>query len=99
MKKQYKDMLRLKEAAYKKNRLDSLLNSLSCPREFWGEIRKNRPKSYCTNSISEDEWLKHFEHVLNSNTEYTVPSGHEHESAVPESGNEQDDILLSLIHI
>ena len=62
-----------KKSEYKHRQVDSLLNAIGSPKDFWGEVRKYRHKKFTPNSISVEEWHDHFEQVLNDNVS---PDGH-----------------------
>lgn len=82
LRKQYKHLIRTKKAAYKEMRLGLLLNSLGCPRDFWNEMRKHRPKSFVSNSITEREWVSHFESVFNGDS-------------ITENDNDDEELIFS----
>ena len=61
----YKSLLRRKEAQYKKEKVNNILENVHNSQEFWKEMKRYKPKNPVKNSISEYAWYDHFNNLLN----------------------------------
>lgn len=86
MKREYKIMITRKKRAQQSIDLDNMLNSVGKPNQFWAEIRKHKSKHFVTNTISETDWVRHFETVFNEG--FVVD-----DTTTDIDSNRQDDIL------
>ena len=64
----YKELLRLKKAAYRKKVPDSLHNVGTNSTEFWGKLKFYIGKKSESTTITKKEWFDHFSRVFNCNT-------------------------------
>lgn len=67
--KQYKALLKNKEAAFRAERIHRIEQSIAEPIQFWKEVRKCRRKQTVNNNISNESWFNHFSSLLNLNVE------------------------------
>lgn len=64
--REYKSMIQQKKRTNINASLSVLMDSAeNSPKEFWGEIRKHRRRKHTVNTISEADWLNHFDKVFN----------------------------------
>ena len=64
-KKEYKILIATKKHAQQRIDIDNILHSVQHPNQFWAEIRKHRSRKNVRNSISEVNWIRHFDSVFN----------------------------------
>ena len=50
------------------------MNRSGIQKSFWGEIRKHKQRKFVTNSISDSEWINHFDKVFNEGVEANIES-------------------------
>ena len=65
--REYKELLRVKKAAYRKKVLDSLHCASTNSAEFWGKLKSYIGKKSETTAITKEEWFDHFTKVFDPN--------------------------------
>ena len=83
IRKEYKALIENKKREDKKLSVAALLESVKSSQDFWKEMRKHRKRKTIVNNISENDWISHFETVLNENANYDC----ELESVMTEADN------------
>jgi hypothetical protein len=68
--REYKVLLHTKASRYKEVQAERLVSSTGSSKTFWSEVRRYRTnKSSVKNNILPQEWIKHFDQVLNEGVE------------------------------
>ena len=62
--REYKELLRVKKAAYRKKVLDSLHCASTNSAEFWGKLKSYIGKKSETTAITKEEWFDHFSKIF-----------------------------------
>ncbi len=65
--KEYKELLRVKKTAHRQKVLDALHKAKNDPKTFWGKLKSFVSKKHATNTISKEEWFRHFSEVFSAN--------------------------------
>jgi hypothetical protein len=65
-KKMYKSLLKQKRIGHKHETVETLRKNIHDSKKFWGTIKMSTSQNNsCANSISIDEWFRHFKNVFN----------------------------------
>ena len=65
--REYKELLRVKKAVYRKKVLDSLHCASTNSAEYWGKLKSYIGKKSETTAITKEEWFEHFTQVFDRN--------------------------------
>ena len=90
IRREYKNMLFLKQKKYNASVVDSLLGAVHSQQDFWDTVHNILPKrSFVRNQISVEEWFEHFKRLLEKDN---VQAGF-----VDENQDESDDENVDVV--
>ena len=93
--KEYRELLTKKEEEFNQMQENRLVDSLKCSSAFWSEIRKHQPKRHVNNKITKEEWVDHFDRVLNAGLENDSERGEVTTTSDLSSFDEELDAKIS----